>query len=175
MKKSQLNKEAMLYQSLGHLSIRFAHLEKLLKELLVQLITQKAVDTLIGRIMVDDFTLSKTLQYLHKILRRDRSTEEKIKPVLKIIESVRNDRNYFVHGLWKEPKLNKKTNEIEIICGSKKLKYKETDESRTWTSLSEKRFTLDNIHSCREKVDKAIPKIQTVLDEIEETGPLYFY
>ena len=171
---SQKTREARLYQSLGHLSIRFAHLEELLKELLIQFITQQKVDTLIGRVMVDDFPMSKTLQFLKKLLRTDTGTERKLKPVLAIVESTRQERNYFIHGLWKEPELNKITKEIEIQCASRKLQFKETPEKKTWTTLSHKRFSLSDIQNCRDKVDKAIPAIQQVLDEIEKEGSLYF-
>lgn len=168
MKKDQLTKEAMLYQSLGHLSTRFAHMEELLKELLIQMITQQKVDTLIGRIMVDDFPLLKTLQSLKKLLRTERKIETQLKLTLAMIEDLRKDRNYFVHGLWQEPVLNKKTTEIEIQCASKRIIFKEDEDSRTWTTKSHKKFTLTDIHNCREKVEKAISKLQEILDKIEE-------
>lgn len=170
MKENNVSAEALLYQSIGQLSIRFAHLEEILNELLAQLITQQKIDYVIGRVLIEDFSMAKTMEYLRKMLRHEWQLELELKQTLIAIDSVRQERNSFIHGFWKEPKINMETKEIEIRCGTKKIKYSDNSEKREWVYNHHKTYTISNIQTCIQKVDTIISTIQIVLNKIDEEG-----
>lgn len=161
--------EEQLYQAIGHLSIRFAHTEELLKELLTQFITQGKTDELIGRLLIEEYSMAKTIECLKKFPTPvTRNMKAKLDKILKELDKVRQDRNYFIHGLWKEPAIDETTGEIQILCERKKIKYSVMADGERWQLNSHRLFKLNDIVKNTSQAEQIIADLESMLKELEK-------
>src|SRR6185295_19376380 len=137
--------EKEVYKNIGLLSISFARAEENLKTILVYFISQNKTDDIIARTLIDDYTLSKTIELLKKLVRAYRDLEKELLTYLEIINSVRLQRNFFIHGIWGAPKWSATLNDTVFTIESRKIKYSEDHTGRMWSKNRHQQFKLKDI------------------------------
>jgi hypothetical protein len=156
-----------IYHLLGKVSVTFSSLEHRIVDLFEYLLTN-GEDTLVRPYVLDDIPLSRLIKQTRSLaelrLWEHKSTFAKLKNILDEIDSLRVQRNIFIHGDWFvneltdtsdsvtvldfKPKLNKKSGAWEYLNSVLVTKTKLSVLLRKTTSLLDNLTSLDtNIRS----------------------------
>lgn len=103
--------EKEFYAHLGLLSIQFARMEQMLRFVCSGLI---GGDQFIAQTLINKNTLDTNLKLARKLNMFRRIDEQFFKDTLNEIDTIRRDRNRFIHGIWLEPYKTKGL--IQITC-----------------------------------------------------------
>lgn len=155
------------YHNMALLSMKFARMEYHLGEILTKFITDSFV---VSGILFEKNVLAKNIELLKKINQYKGFETERLDKMLKEINSIRDDRNLFIHGLWGNP--YPEDDDIACIVSSFKLETihaKENDEKR-WSRGKHRRVTLSELKKTTTKIDWIISEQENLLKLIEEEG-----
>lgn len=153
------------YHNIALLSMKFARMEYHLGEILSKFITDSFV---ISGILFENNVLAKNIELLKKINQYKGFETERLDKILKEINSIRGNRNLFVHGLWGNPYLE----DDDIICvvSSFKLERTKGNIEKNWLSGKHRKVTLSELKKTTTKIDRIISEQENLLKLIEEEG-----
>jgi hypothetical protein len=176
-------KNREIYAELGLLSIQFAEIEQIVKDILVKYICRDCFADLIGILVTEDFSLEKRLKLLKEINKYSDEYEEKISNLISLIKPKQTLRNDFIHGIWHIR--NDEYGRINIVVEKKKIIYKETPipiknvneknelkkrVQKTWRHSKFEFYTINDLELINQELLKIISKGKDILNEIDEKG-----
>lgn len=153
------------YHNMALLSMRFARMEYHLGEILSKFITDSFV---VSGILFGNNVLVKNIELLRKINQHKGFETERLDNMLKEINSIRDDRNLFIHGLWGNP--YPKDADIACTVSSFKLEHSKGDKEKRWSSGKHRIVTLSELKKTTAKIDWIITEQESFLELIEKEG-----
>lgn len=151
------------YHNMALLSMKFARMEYHLGEILSKFITDSFV---ISGILFENNVLAKNIKLLKKINQYKGFETERLDELLKEINSIRGNRNLFIHGLWGNP--YPEDNDIACIVSSFKLEYTKENVEKRWSSGKQRKVTLSELKKTTIKIDWIISEQESLLELIKE-------
>ena len=121
--------EREFYGLLGIVAVKFAHLEARLRDLLSTLIHSE--DELMTATLTQGLDLSRTVELIKKVGRIRLHDTARLYELTSAVNSLRQERNAFVHGIWQISA--SATGSIEATCSRPKIDYEENAHSKQWT------------------------------------------
>ncbi|MGD8782684.1 MAG: hypothetical protein PVH88_27480 [Ignavibacteria bacterium] len=165
LKKNVDENEIELYSLLGLVTIRFAKLESKLTELLSTLIHPD--DSLLSATLTEDIFLFKTIELIEKVGRIRILNDKKIKEIVSSANSLRKERNYFIHGDWEvKSKIN---GSVKAVCYRPKITFKQNETTKLWKrGFTSKIYTSDTLRKTAIVVEALTNNIKKLIDEIKD-------
>ena len=157
--------EREFYGLLGLVAVRFAHLEARLKDLLCTLIHPE--DDLMTATLTERFDLARTVDQIIKIGRIRFHDTAKLYELTSSVNSLRQDRNTFIHGIWKITVSDKGL--VVATCSRHKISFRENVRSKNWTQrLVPQKVTLEQLAQTATKVKMASQMTEELIEEFSE-------
>jgi hypothetical protein len=156
-----------IYHLLGKISVTFASLEHGLVYLLEYLLTKKEC-ALVALYVLHGIPISRLIEKTKSIaevrLWEHKKTLKKLKIVLKDIDELRVQRNWFIHGNWyiKEPADN--ADSATVVNFKPKLDKK----SGRWQCLNDKNLTKRELNQLLQKATIALKNFRKIDAEIRK-------
>lgn len=150
------------YHLLGQISVTFASIEHRLKELLEYLLIEK--HAFVKPYLIDDFTLDKCIQKIRKVAQLrflDKKTLGTLIEVLNSINSLRKERNWFIHGDWNFEELAG-----ESSCVSFFIYKPQYNPKGGWEYIDHKQVTKKNLEKILSKAESAKKDLITLNEVI---------
>lgn len=154
-----------LYAALGELAITFSNLEHNVL-LLLELLTHG--DAFLGPIILDRLNLSGTLDrlrlYTKARLRENDDLYERTKTLIKDVDTVRVERNLFIHGQWVIDEYILSNGRVS--CFQYKLRFNEDDGM--WEYLHDHVFTPNQLAEKTVEISKLRDQAIQLYDDIKD-------
>lgn len=162
--------EKEFYAHLGLLSIQFSKMEYKLAVIVGELIGTKYDQ--ISVTITDQNNLHQNMGLLKKFSDIRDIKEEELDNLYKKVDSIRANRNLFIHGIWGEP--FETENEIKIVCEERKIKYREelNDKkevtAKHWTYNKHHVFELTTIKNLIQQINEILETEDELIDVLKD-------
>ncbi|MCL9805703.1 hypothetical protein NAT51_09225 [Flavobacterium amniphilum] len=164
-KQSELNEgNISFYAHIGLISIRFAELESLITHIIERLINSD--NDIVSSTLIENNNLSTNLQLLKKINRCRRYEEEKISETILKINQLRDMRNFFIHGVWSDVKIDEEGTYVQ--CSNHKHIYEKNSSGQLWTRYHSEQFRLKDFQEEIKKIDAVLVILKELWEDLEE-------
>lgn len=162
------------YSRIGLLSVRFSEIESLINHILEKLINPD--NDMISYILIEKNMLSRNLDLLISINKQRAYEEEKISKIITELKSLKDIRNFFIHGVWSSIETDEKDRNY-IYCSDhrwQKLKqipsYMKNFSGTVSSRYGSKKFTVVELDSTIEKADKILSDLKNVWEDLEDVN-----
>lgn len=174
-KKQELDEISIpFYSRIGLLSVRFSEIESLINHILEKLIIPD--NDMISYILIEKNMLTRNLELLISINKQRAYQEEKMSKIIIELKSLKDIRNFFIHGVWSSIETDEK-NISYIYCSDhrwQKLKqippYMKNLSATVSTRYRSKKFTVVELDSTIEKADKILFDLKNVWEDLEDVN-----
>lgn len=169
-------KSIPFYSRIGLLSVRFSEIESLVNHILEKLINPD--NDMISYLLIEKNMLSRNLELLISINKRRAYQEEKMSKIVTELKSLKDIRNFFIHGVWSLVETDEKGRNY-INCSEhrwQKLKqipsHMKNFSGTAFTRYGSKKFTIEELDSTIKKADKVLYDLKHVWEDLQ--GVSYF-
>ncbi len=152
------------YSRIGLLSVRFSEIESLVTHILEKLINSD--NDLISSMLVEKNNLDRNLNILKQINNTRGYEEEKISQIVSDINSLKDIRNFFIHGVWSE--VQEKKDQQFIYCSNHKHQHEKHSHGHTWIRYDSEKFTLDDLENNIIKADEILLDLKFHWENLQE-------
>lgn len=160
------------YTQIGLLSLRFSEIESLITHVIEKLIHSD--DEMISYLLIERNVLDKNLQVLEQINQLRNFEKEKIDIIISELKSLKQTRNFFIHGVWSDVEIDDK-NEAYIYCADhrwvsqKQNPFHMKDFKGTLkTRYKHTKFTLEDLKSTIKNAEKILFELKGIWETLQE-------
>jgi hypothetical protein len=158
------------YSAFGVLTVAFSRMEADLRTLISGIaFGDKSV---VASAFLDTSQLSENLRILRKLSRQYWDEEREILDVIKAIESVRETRNLFIHGIWHPGSFGHPSGFATVA--DLKTTYKGDNAERSWSHSQTLQFSISDFQNILDSVNEVIGKIEKVCDLFSSNDEIQF-
>jgi hypothetical protein len=176
-KQQELNEKSIpFYSRIGLLSVRFSETESLITHILEKLINSD--NDKISYLLIERNVLDKNLDILSLINKQRGCHEEKINKIISDLRSLKETRNFFIHGVWSEIETDKNNLDYIYCADHRWLKVKQIPSymkgfnGTISTRYKHTKFSLKELDSTIEKSEKILFDLKKVWEDLQ--GVHYF-
>jgi len=121
---------------------------------------------------LDSSQLSGNLRVLRKLSRQYWDKEDLILDIIKSIETVRETRNLFIHGIW-QPGNFEEPHGFATVTDLKTI-YEKEKTKRTWRHSQTLQFSLTDFQEVLDSVNSVTKNIDKLCDIFESEDEIHF-
>ena len=152
------------FSAFGILTAAFARMEADVRTLISGVAFRG--DSVVASAFIDNSQLAENLTVLRKLSRQNCDKEDQFREIIKIIESIREKRNLFIHGIWQPGNFGELNGFAKVT--DLKTKYERGDKNRTWIHSKTIEFNIQDFQGILDKVKLAIKKIDELCELFNE-------
>jgi|WetSurMetagenome_2_1015567.scaffolds.fasta_scaffold00054_15 hypothetical protein len=163
-------KNDKFYLAFGVLTVAFSRMEADLRMLISGIaFGDKSV---VASAFLDASQLSENLRILRKLSRQYWDEENEILIVIKAIESTRETRNLFIHGIWHPGSFGQPGGFATVT--DLKTTYEENNAERSWNHSQTLQFSINDFQNILDSVNEVIREIAKVCDLFSSNNEMQF-
>lgn len=163
-------KNDKFYSAFGVLTAAFSRMEADLRSLISGIaFGEKSV---VASAFLDSSQLSENLRILRKLSRQYWDEESEILNIVKAIESIRETRNLFIHGIW-HPGSFDQPNGFATVTDLKTT-YEGDNTKRSWWHSQTLQFSISDFQNILDSVHEIIEKIEKVRELFSSNDEIIF-
>lgn len=163
-------KNRNFYSAFGVLTVAFSRMEADLRMLISGIAFGE--NSVAASAFLDSSQLSENLRVLRKLSRQYWEKEDQILDIIKSIESIRETRNLFIHGIW-QPRDFDEPNSFATVTDLKTI-YERENTKRTWMHSQTLQFSLTDFQEVLDSVNSVIEKIEKLCDLFKSEDEIQF-
>ena len=163
-------KNRKFYSAFGVLTVAFSRMEADIRMLISGIAF--GGNSVTASAFLDSSQLSENLRVLRKLSRQYWDKEDLILDIIKSIETIRETRNLFIHGIW-QPGNFEEPNGFANVTDLKTI-YEKGKTKRTWMHSQDLQFSLTDFQDVLDSVNSATDKIDKLCDLFESEDEIHF-
>ena len=155
----------IIYALLGRISVTFATIEHRLLDLLDYLLAPGNCN-LVKPYILDDLSLSRSIQKTRDVAKlrlwNHKPLFQELNTVLKEMDNLRVQRNFFIHGDWFQEGLTEDAKSVKVYDYRPRLDKK----TGSWEYLESRQISDVELQEIYKKVDRTYHDIMAVSEKI---------
>jgi len=151
------------YTAFGILTAAFSRMEADVRMLISGIAFSG--NSVIASAFIDTSQLSENLTVLRKLSRQYWDKEAIFMDIVKLIESIRETRNLFIHGIWQPGNFNEQNGFATVT--DLKTKYEKEKTKRTWVHSQTLQFSISDFQNILNSTNSASGKIRKLCELLE--------
>ncbi len=157
--------EQSFYAQIGMISIEFAKLESLIRDIICLLINPD--DEFVTQLVIQENSISQNQKLLSQLNKYKSIEEEGIKHLNKKIDKLRINRNLFIHGVWSI--FQKEGNpEPKYICSTKRVHFKDGPYGRVTIRNTHDKFSFTDLEKESSDIIECVRIASELFNKIEK-------
>lgn len=164
-------KNNRFYSTFGILTAAFSRMEADVRMLISGIAF--GGNSVIASAFIDTSQLSENLTVLRKLSRQYWDKETLFLDIVKSIESIRETRNLFIHGIWQPGNFDEPNGFATVT--DLKTKYEKEKTKRTWVHSQTQQFSITDFQNILDSINSATEKIRKLCELFEmEDDDIHF-
>jgi hypothetical protein len=158
--------EQKFYCQIGLISTGFAKLEHLIREIIHLLMNTD--DEFISQLVIQENSINQNQKLMLKLNKYRQTEEDKIVELNKKIDSLRINRNLFIHGDWDV--YDKEGHEVLFVCSTTKVTFKKVTYGTVTRRNTHDAFNIKELEQGVEKIQECVALAKEIVDLLENTS-----